>query len=386
MPPASGNVETEARRLAHQHLLVDGHIDLPHRLHLFDEDPSGPTVGGDFDAPRAKDGGLSAAFMALYLPSELQETPGAAPQRADALLDRVERMATQSPDVFALATSPAEVRSIARTDAIALLLGMENGAGVGDDLTTLHHFYDRGVRYLTLTHDAHNLIGDSSYGDAEPRWGGLSPFGNEVVDEMNRLGMMVDVSHVTDETAWEVLDRTSAPVIASHSGCRRFTPGWERNLSDALIEGVAETDGVVMIPFGSPFLRAPYRDQDDPIEDAVEAYVDAMGWAENSKQAVTYEQKMRRLHPIGTVADVANHIDHVVDLAGVDHVGLGSDFDGVFAFPEGLRDVSQYPNLIAELLRREYSEEALRKILGENVLRVWSEVETAAEKHRKIES
>jgi membrane dipeptidase len=133
-----------------------------------------------------------------------------------------------------------------------------------------------------------------------------------------------------------------------------------------------------MLTFGSPFLRAPYRNQDDPIEDAVESYVDTMGWGDHSREAVTYEQKMRRLHPIGTVADVADHIDHAIDLVGVDHVGLGSDFDGVFALPEGLQDVSQYPNLITELLRRDYSEDALRKILGENILRVWTEVEYTA--------
>ncbi len=375
---SSTDLEAAGQRLAHQHLLVDGHIDLPHRLHLYDEDPAGPTVGGDFDYPRAQEGGLDAAFMALYLPSDLQKTPGAAPQRADALLDRIERMAEQHPAKFQIATSSANVRSIVQTDAVALPVGMENGAGIGSDLDGLRHFYERGVRYVTLTHSAHNQIGDSSYADADPRWDGLSPFGKEVVDEMNRLGMMVDVSHVTDPTAWDVLEQTSAPVIASHSGCRYFTPGWKRNLSDALIEGIADTGGVVMMTFGSPFLRAPYRDQDDPIEAAVESYIETMGWGENSRDALLYEQKMRRLHPIGTVADVADHIDHAVDLVGVDHVGLGSDFDGVFALPQDLQDVSAYPNLIAELLRRGYSEADLRKILGENILRVWETVECNA--------
>ena len=371
----SSNVSPDARRLAHHSILVDGHIDLPDRLHHFDEDPADATIGGDFDYPRAQRGGLDAAFMALYLPSALQTTPGAAPKRADALLDRVQRMTRMHPDAFSLSLSPATVRELAPTDTVALPVGMENGAGIGNDLDALPHFYDRGVRYITLTHDAHNQIGDSSYGDGDPRWGGLSPFGHDVIDEMNRLGMMIDVSHVTDRTAWDVLDHTAAPIIASHSGCRHFTPGWERNLSDALIEAIAETGGIIMITFGSPFLRAPYREQDDPIEDAVASYLDTRGWANDSKAAVEYEQKMRRLHPIGTVSDVADHIDHAVALAGEDHVGLGSDFDGVFALPKDLQDVSQYPNLIAELLRRDYSEATLRKILGENLLRVWSDVD-----------
>jgi membrane dipeptidase len=185
---------------------------------------------------------------------------------------------------------------------------------------------------------------------------------------------------VTDATAEDVLAQTEAPVIASHSSARRFTPGWERNISDALMEGVAETGGVVMITFGSSFLRSEYQTQDDPIRAKMNAHIDSMGWADDSREAILYEQKVRRQNPIGTVADVADHIDHAVDVAGIDHVGLGSDFDGVFALPKGLQDPSGYPNLVAELLDRGYSEDEITQILGGNVMRVWSEVEATAER------
>ncbi len=374
------SVQTHADSLVQNALLVDGHIDLPYRLNDFSENPADTTVGGDFDYPKARAGGLDAPFMSIYIPTELQGTPGAAKKRADELITLVERIVEDHPEHFTLAPSPDAVREIANTDAVALPMGMENGAGIEDDLDNLQHFYDRGIRYITLTHGEHNPIGDSSYDDTEPRWNGLSPFGEKVVAEMNRLGIMVDVSHVTDPTATDVLDQTEAPVIASHSSCRHFTPGWERNVSDELIAGIAETGGVVMITFGSSFLRDEYRDRDDPIREKMNTHIDSMGWGENSRAAVTYEEKIRKENPIGTVADVADHIDHAVDLVGVDHVGLGSDFDGVFALPEGLQDASGYPALVAELLRRGYTDEEIEKILGENTLRVWDEVEATAQR------
>lgn len=382
-PVDTSDVEARADSLAHNTITVDGHVDLPYRLNDFYENPADSTIGGDFDYPRARAGGLDAPFMSIYIPTHLQATPDAAKRRADALINLVERLADEHPDQFTLATSPGEVREIAETDAIALPMGMENGAGLAGDLENVEHFFDRGIRYITLTHGTHNKIGDSSYDDAPPRWNGLSPFGEDVVDEMNRLGIMVDVSHVTDSTAFDALEQSEAPVIASHSSCRHFTPGWERNVSDELIEGIADSGGVVMITFGSSFLRTEYQDQDDPIRSEMNAHIDSMGWADDSREAVLYEQQTRNDHPIGTVADVADHIDHAVDLVGVDHVGLGSDFDGVFALPNGLQDASGYPNLIAELLRRGYTNGEIEKILGENVLRVWSDVESTAQRIQK---
>ena len=376
----AASIEARADRLVQASLLVDGHVDLPSRLNDFYENPADSTVGGDVDYPRARAGGLDAPFMSIYIPPYLQSNPAAATNRADALIDLVETIATDHPTEFALATSPNEVRQIATTEAVALPLGMENGAGLGGDLDNVEHFYERGIRYITLTHGAHNRLGDSSYDDAEPRWSGLSPFGADVVAEMNRLGIMVDVSHVTDATARDAIEASAAPVIASHSSCRHFTPGWERNVSDALIQSIADTGGVVMITFGSSFLRTEYREQDDPIRAEMNAHIDARGWAKDSREAILYEEKIRDEHPIGTVQDVADHIDHAVDLVGIEHVGLGSDFDGVFALPEGLQDASGYPVLVAELLRRGYGDAEIRQVLGENVLRVWAEVEATAER------
>lgn len=372
------SVEQRADSLVKNSLLVDGHIDLPYRLNNYYENPADSTIGGDFDYPRARAGGLDAPFMSIYIPTHLQATPDAAKRRADALINLVDRLAREHPDAFTLARSPSDVRAIAKTEALALPMGMENGAGLAGKIENVRHFYDRGIRYITLTHGTHNRLGDSSYDDAPARWNGLSPFGKKVVNEMNRLGIMVDISHVTDATAVDALEESKAPVIASHSSCRHFTPGWERNVSDELIQGIAETGGVVMITFGSSFLRSEYQDQDDPIREKMNSDIDSMGWSEDSKEAVTYEQQVRKNHPIGTVEDVADHIDHAVDLVGVDHVGIGSDFDGVFALPNGLQDASAYPNLVAELLRRDYTETEIQKILGENLLRVWTEVEDVA--------
>lgn len=378
------SLEARADSLAHTHLLVDGHIDLPYRLNHFYENPADSTVGGDFDYPLARAGGLDAPFMSIYVPTELQENPSKAKARADALIDLVEGIANDHPDHFALATSPAEVRQIAGTNRIALPMGMENGAGLGGEVDNVQYFYDRGIRYITLTHGEHNRLGDSSYDDAEPRWNGLSPFGEKVIAEMNRLGIMVDISHVTDSTAFDALEHADAPVIASHSSCRHFTPGWERNMSDELIEALADNGGLIMVNFGSSFLRDAYRDQDDPIREKMNAHIDSMGWADDSREAVVYEEEVRDEHPLGTVQDVADHIDHVVDLVGVEHVGLGSDFDGVFALPEGLQDASGYPNLVAELLRRGYTEDEIAQILGGNTLRVWTEVEAAAQEGQSM--
>jgi membrane dipeptidase len=195
---------------------------------------------------------------------------------------------------------------------------------------------------------------------------------------------MIDVSYVTDSTAADVLAQSDAPVIASHSSCRHFTPGWERNASDELIEDIADTGGLIMITLGSKFLRAEYQDQDEPVREEMQAYIDSKGWAEDSREAAAYRQQVRNENPIATVYNVADHVDHVVDLVGVEHVGIGSDFEGVFALPEGLQDASGYPNLVAELLRRGYANDEIAQILGGNVLRVWSEVAAVGHKTRSM--
>jgi membrane dipeptidase len=374
LPATAQPADDRAAALSQDLLVFDGHVDTPYRLSRFYEDVSEPTQAGDFDLPRARDGGLDAAFMAVYVPASLQARPDDARRHADRILDLVDRMAATSA-ALQVATSPGEVRSIARGGGVAIALSMENGAGLGGDVGSLAHFYERGIRYVTLTHSKHNRIGDASYDQSPPRWDGLSPFGREVVREMNRLGMMVDVSHVSDATAYDVLDASRAPVIASHSSCRHFTPGWERNLSDDLIRAIAETGGVVLVNFGSNFLRTGYKAREARVRDRTYGYIDSRGWSRSAPEALLHRHRQRVAHPVGTVADVADHVDRVVEIAGIEHVGIGSDFDGIFALPKGLQDVSHYPNLIAELLRRGYSDSDLAMIFGGNLLRVWEEVE-----------
>jgi len=204
-----------ADSLTRAHLVVDGHVDLPYRLMEYRQNV-GDSTFGDVDYPRAKAGGLDSPFMSIYIPVELQDSAGAAKTRADSLIDLVETIEAENPDKFEVATSPDDVERIAAAGKIALPMGMENGAGLGNDLANVEYFFDRGIRYITLTHATHNRIGDASYDTTTARWGGLSPFGEDVVAEMNRLGIMVDISHVTDSTAYDVLDVTSRPVIASH--------------------------------------------------------------------------------------------------------------------------------------------------------------------------
>jgi membrane dipeptidase len=377
-PPAPRGAD-----LARRFVLVDTHIDLPMRLVEKDEDISVRTPKGDFDLPRAREGGLDAPFMSIYVPAEYQKK-GGAKAYADRLIDKVEELPRRWPDAFAIARTPEDVRRHAASGLISLPMGMENGAAIEDDLGNLRHFFDRGVRYITLTHSEDNQICDSSYNEGERRWRGLSPFGRHVVQEMNRIGMMVDVSHVSDDAFSQVLEIARAPVIASHSSCRRFTPGFERNLSDDMIRAVGANGGVVMINFGSAFLTERANKDSRARRDAVRAFRKEHGIAaedDQDERLKAFREQYRKDNPpvFATMDDVVAHIDHAVKLAGIDHVGLGSDFEGVGdSLPEGLKDVSGYPNLIDALLAKGYSEGDIEKICGGNLLRVWTEVEAAA--------
>ncbi len=367
-----------ARELAQSLIIVDTHIDVPYRLHKKMEDVGKRTPGGDFDYPRAKEGGLNAAFMSIYVPASY-EMKGAK-KFGDRMIKIVTDMVAKHPDKFAVATSVADVRAHYAKGVLSLPMGMENGAPLEGKLENLAYFYKKGIRYITLTHSKNNHISDSSF-DKERKWKGLSPFGKKVVVEMNRLGMMVDVSHVSDSAFYQVLRITKAPVIASHSSCRKFTPGWERNMSDDMIRALAVNGGVIQINFGSGFLDSTYLNRWMRSQDVLNKYYEEHNMKAGDPDAVVYAAKFRKENPIGyaDVRDVVAHIDHVVEIAGIDHVGLGSDFDGVGdTLPNGLKDVSQFPNLIYELLKRGYSEEDIKKICGENTLRVWANVENIA--------
>ena len=368
----------KAYELAHKFIITDGHIDIPWRLNDGYEDLSVRTESGDFDYIRAKEGGLDAPFMSIYVPSSYQET-GGAKEKADSLIELVHRIANDHPDKFEVAFSVSDVNRIFEDGKIALPMGMENGAPILDDLDNVQYFYDRGIRYITLTHGKDNLICDSSY-DTTGTWNGLSPFGREVVKEMNRVGIMVDISHVTDEVINQVMDMTDVPVIASHSSCRYFTPGWERNMGDAEIKRLKDNGGVIQINYGSSFVTQVSQDKRKANSEKIEAYAKENGLEENDETFIAYAKKVNEENPMyADITEVVDHIDRVVKLAGIDHVGIGSDYDGVGdSLPYGLKDVASYPNLIFHLLKRGYSEEDIEKICYKNIWRVWSAVERAA--------
>ena len=364
---------------AHGWILVDTHIDVPYRMNDVWVDVTGATGDGDFDYERAIAGGLDIPFMSIYTPPE-SETDGTAWQLANQLIDSVEAITVRAPDRFQLAHSLADVEAAHASGKIGLALGMENGAPIAGKLENLQHFYNRGIRYITLAHSKSNHISDSSY-DENRQWDGLSDFGRDVVAEMNRLGIMIDISHVSDAAFEQVIELTKTPVIASHSSARHFTPDWERNMSDDMIRALAKNGGVIQINFGSDFISQETRDWRNTYEEVRDPFLEANRFDKDSDAAdafgLDYREKVP--FPYTNVSAVADHYDHVISLVGVDHVGVGSDFDGVGdSLPEGLKDVSMYPALIAEFERRGYSSADIRKILGLNLLRVWKAVEEYA--------
>lgn len=369
----------KAEQLAQEYIITDGHVDLPYRLQVRNFRLTREYLGipietqdGDFDYVRSKKGGLDVPFMSIYIPASYQ-TDGGAKAFADELIDMVNGIAEAHPDKFGVATTPQEAETLVNAGKIALPMGMENGAPIEDELKNVGYFRKRGISYITLTHSKDNQICDSSY-DSTATWKGLSPFGRQVVREMNKEGIMVDISHVSDHTFWQVMGISNAPCIASHSSARKFTPGFERNMDDEMIKRLGEKDGVIQINFGSSFLDGDIQTLRNKLSDLLES----KGLSRRDEAAKPVIEQFAKDHPslFSDVERVADHIDHVVKIAGVDHVGLGSDFDGVGdSLPTGLKDVSQYPNLIYELLSRGYSDEDIAKICYKNVWRVWNKVQ-----------
>jgi membrane dipeptidase len=313
--------------------------------------------------------------MSIYIPSSYQQKPDMGKALADSLINMIHFIADSVPDKFALAGSPDEIIANTKAGKISLPMGMENGAPIGNDLANVKYFYDRGIRYITLTHGKDNQICDSSY-DTLNTSNGLSPFGEKVVTEMNRVGIMVDISHVSDSTFYDVMKITKAPCIASHSSCRYFTPGFQRNMNDDMIKALAKNGGVIQINFGASFLDSVAR-RNDALRDSLEKILQEKKLTSADKDAQPIIDQFARDHKelFSDVERVADHIDHVVKLAGIDHVGIGSDYDGVGdSLPVGLKDVSQYPNLIYVLLKRGYTPADIEKICSGNVFRVWNQV------------
>lgn len=365
----------KAEQLCKNYLLIDTHIDLPDWLYDQWFDVTQPSAG-EIDYPRAIKGGLDLAFMSVYTSPSLEGT-GKSKIKADSMINLVHKMVYTWPDKFAFIHNTSQINDYKNKNKLLLTIGMENGSPIENSLENLREFYKKGVRYITLAHYKWNHICDSA-NDPERKWNGLSPFGEEVVKEMNRLGMMVDISHVSDSTFYDVIKLSKAPVIASHSCCRVFTPGYERNMNDDMIKTLAENGGVIQIAFASFFLRNDIYQHYSDGEEHIKNYLKENKIKSGSDSAWRYEENYWKENPlpIATVKDVADHIDHVKNLVGVDYVGLGSDFDGTGGLlPVDLNDVSKYPNLVYELLMRGYSNAEIEKILGGNLLRVWKKVE-----------
>ncbi|MBK7500747.1 MAG: dipeptidase [Ignavibacteriales bacterium] len=384
--PQTQNLEIDstiwkkAELLCKEFIVADTHIDLPDWLYdeWFDVTQLSK---GEIDYPRAIKGGLDVAFMSVYTSPSLEGT-GKSKIKADSMISLVHKMVRTWPDKFVFIRSTSDIEKNIKQDKLLLTMGLENGSPIENNLSNLKEFYDKGVRYITLAHYKWNHICDSA-NDTIRKWNGLSPFGEDVVKEMNRLGIMVDISHVSDSTFYDVIELSKAPVIASHSCCRFFTPGYERNMSDEMIKVLAKKGGVIQIAFASFFLRNDIYQQYTNGEDHIKKYLKDNNIKSGTDSAWKYEENYWKENPLSsaTVKDVANQIDHVKNLVGIDYVGLGSDFNGVGGLlPVGLEDVSKYPNLVYELLNSGYSDEDIKKVLGENLLRVWKQVEEVSEK------
>ena len=358
-----------AMKICQDNLILDSHIDWPYWIMENPEDISEQTINGDFDLVRARKGGLNAAFSVVYINSALDVNAGR--KMVDSILNLVNYYLKKYPDKFGPARIPADVIKNFENNLLSLPVCLENGSPIGDDPGYLKYLKDKGIVYITLCHDRTNQISDSNF-DQERKWNGLSPFGLEVIKEMNRLGIIIDISHSTDSTVYQVLRYSRAPIAATHSSCRFFTPGLERNLPDTLIKAIAAKNGVIMVNFAAMFLDPVCLKNTNDILDTLAKKGLSYELKEGSELIEEYAKTHKMLSDSKLLAD---HIEHIIKVAGIDHVGLGSDFDGIGpSKPADLTDVSGYPVIVFELLKRGYTEEDIKKILSGNFLRVWNDV------------
>jgi membrane dipeptidase len=365
-----------AKRILAESPVVDGHNDLPWVIR---EKLAGDVEGFDIsqraaydtDIPRLRAGEVGTQFWSVYVPTSLEPLDAIRTQLEQ--IDIALRLIEMYPDDLQLATSVADIENARANARIASLLGMEGGHTIANSLGVLRSYFELGVRYMTLTHFHSNDWADSATDDA--RHEGLTEFGREVVREMNRLGMLVDLSHVSTDTMNDVLDVAEAPVIFSHSSARTLT-SHERNVPDSVLKRLSEDGGVVMVTFIPAYVNEQRREWEDGM---IPLLKNATTDAEWEQIGIEYRET-HGAPPLATLADVADHIEYVAKLAGVDHVGIGSDFYGATGdeLIEGLEDVSKFPNLIAELLRRGWSDEDVRKVARENLLRALAEAESVA--------
>jgi membrane dipeptidase len=371
---------SEARRLLDQAILVDGHNDLPWAIRTHDKAPGDVAaydlrgeVPGQTDLARLKEGRVGAQFWSVYVPGE-----GARP--AATQLEQIElarRMIARYPEALQPAGTVAEIRSARADGRIASLLGIEGGHAIENSMGALRAYYELGARYMTLTHNTHTDWADSA-AQTPARHGGLSKFGEEVVLEMNRLGMLVDLSHASVETMEDALRVSKAPVIFSHSAAAEVCPV-PRNVPDPVLRKLKDNGGVIMVTFVAGFVDPEVAKVQQPAIDEFNRRArEAKSEAEREKLREEIVERVKKNLPKTSVARVADHIEHVSRVAGVEHIGIGADFDGNELWPEGLSDVSMYPNLFAELVRRGWSPDQLRLIAGENVLRAMARAEAVA--------
>jgi membrane dipeptidase len=376
--PAGDAVSARAKQLHDRAIVIDSHDDTTQRL-LSEKgfDIGVRHANGNIDIPRMKEGGLDALFFSIWVPSDLTGPP--AVKKAMELIDSVREAVRTHPADLVLATTAADIRKAAAAHKIAALMGMEGGHMIDDDLRLLRDYAALGVRYLTLTHFKNNNWADSS--TDKPAHNGLTPFGKDVVRELNRLGVMVDISHVADKTFYDALEVTKAPVIASHSSCRAISKH-ARNMTDDMLRALAKNGGVVMINYESSFLSEEYRVASEKQGGDVVAQLSAMSKKCGGDEACstlesarinTEAMKSGKL-PKVTWEKIIEHIDHAVKIAGADHVGLGSDFDGA-TMPIGMEDASKLPKITDALLKKGYSDHDVENILGGNLLRVMEAVE-----------
>ena len=383
-------LRARAERLHREAIVVDTHndvttpmIDDGFDLGMRGDNPNGK-IKTHTDLRRMKAGGLDAEFFAIYVdkifvnkkPSE----GGGAARRALDMISLVKEQTQRYQDVLEPATTVADIRRIARKGKIAALMGIEGGHAIEDSLHTLRMFHELGVRYMTLTHTNTNDWADSEADLNHPNikhHNGLTDFGRNVVREMNRLGMMVDISHVADKTFYDVIETTTAPIIASHSSCRNLA-NHTRNMSDDMLRALAKNGGVIMINFYDGFLDG--RKAELAMQSRAKQEELTQQYPGDAKRVEAEMQKWREAHPMPKtpLSVLIDHFVHVIKVAGIDHVGIGSDFDGVPGLPEGMEDISKLPNITLELMKRGYSDADIKKILGENLLRVMAQVERVA--------
>ncbi len=366
-------------------LTVDTHVDTPMRLMRSDfnvgERHTPGRRGGKVDFPRMKEGGLDAIFFAVFI-GQGERTPEGnekAKQRSFQIFEAIHKAVTEHADMAELALTPNDAYRIEKSGKRAIFIGMENGYPVGNDLSLVKKYYDKGARYITLCHTRNNDICDSSTDTTEHC--GLSKFGEKVVEEMNRLGMMVDISHTSDETFYDVLNVSTAPIIASHS-CARALCDNPRNLNDDMLKKLAENGGVIQMCILSDYVKKspPNPKRDAAIKALRKKYANFNDLSDEEQQKARQEwNTVREKYPqkLATVSDVVDHIDHIVKVAGIDHVGIGTDFDGGGGV-DGCYDVSEMGNITLELVKRGYTEDQIRKIWGGNIMRVLSKVEKVA--------